>query len=148
MPYDPLIGALMVDPYSDENTTTIETDPNQTDVFSEEVVEKDVADLLEKVNDEDQLPARIPKKQTSLFGDDEWWEEMWQGMPEFVQEDLTPARTLYIHFRTDEDVREFLEVIDQTVTPKTKSIWFPKMEMATFKHLHWVSSQQETDEES
>ena len=33
MPYDPLIGALMVDPYSDENTTTIETDPNQTDVF-------------------------------------------------------------------------------------------------------------------
>ena len=83
-----------------------------------------------------------PKPQTNLFGDAEPWEENWQGMPDFLQEDLRPARTLYVHFRTDEDVTDFLKLIGQTITPKTQYIWYPYMKLASFNHLHWVSDEE------
>ena len=30
--------------------------------------------------------------QKKLFDIPEWWKEHWQGMPEFIQEDMTPYR--------------------------------------------------------
>ncbi len=65
-------------------------------------------------------------KQPTLLDLPEWWEEHWQGMPEFIMEDQQPFRTFYIHFRNQEDLDEFLKLIDQTVTPKTKFLWYPK----------------------
>jgi len=53
----------------------------------------------------------------------------WQDMPEFDQEDLTPHRTLFVHFRNDQDYDTFLKLVEQTGTDKTKSIWFPELEM-------------------
>jgi len=53
----------------------------------------------------------------------------WVGMPEFIQEDLSPVRTLYVHFATHEDVEAFAELVGQTLTPKTRYIWYPKAEV-------------------
>ena len=58
-------------------------------------------------------------KQEAIFEDKEWWEEEWQNMPEFVQKDLTPAKTLYVHFRNLEDIETFAQLIGQTVTELT-----------------------------
>lgn len=49
----------------------------------------------------------------------------WDGMPEFVQEKKEPFSKIIIRFDTEEDLKEFAKLINQKLTPKTKSIWFP-----------------------
>lgn len=49
----------------------------------------------------------------------------WVGMPEFQHIDKTAHRTLLVHFRTDEDIAAFAEVVDQSITPKTRFLWYP-----------------------
>ena len=58
-------------------------------------------------------------------------DEHWQGMPEFHQEDKTPHRTLYVHFKNDKDVERFAMLVKQTITDKTKFLWFPFIEIET-----------------
>ncbi len=54
-------------------------------------------------------------------------EAEWTGMPEFNNDDLSPKRQVIISFKTDEDVQLFANLINQELTAKTKSIWFPKV---------------------
>jgi hypothetical protein len=68
-------------------------------------------------------------KVQSLFGEDfndEAWKKEWRDMPEFVQEDAEPYKSLIINFESEKDLQEFATFIDQKLTNKTKSIWFPK----------------------
>jgi hypothetical protein len=53
--------------------------------------------------------------------------ELWQGMPEFNNEPRA-ARTLYIHFKTHDDVDKFCELIGQDISDGTKSLWYPRQE--------------------
>lgn len=57
---------------------------------------------------------------------------LWQGMPEFEQEDLTAFQSIHIHFRTIEDLQAFAELIGQPLTDKTRAIWYPKAEIASY----------------
>lgn len=63
---------------------------------------------------------------------------LWQGMPEFGQDDLSPHRTLNVHFASDEDAMAFAELIGQRLTDKTKYIWYPKMERADLESLRFI----------
>ena len=54
------------------------------------------------------------------------WETEWKDMPEFVQENLKPAQSITIHFEDEADLKEFSELVNQSITSNTKSIWFPK----------------------
>lgn len=56
-------------------------------------------------------------------------------MPEFVQEDLTSHRKIVVHFRNDEDVAAFAELLQQDITPKQKALWYPPMEPRRYGHL-------------
>jgi hypothetical protein len=61
------------------------------------------------------------------------WVAEWQDMPEFVQETLEPYHTVLVRFRSQEDVDEFANLIEQKIPPpseskQTKSIWYPKAE--------------------
>lgn len=80
--------------------------------------------------------------QFSMFGEqqeeEEWWEEEWQGMPEFVQEDLSPFKTIMIHFESKEAVESFAELVDQTITVRTKSIWYPKAKIDRYINKRYV----------
>lgn len=67
--------------------------------------------------------------QGTLFDKGEWWEEDWQGMPEFVQEDLTPFKSIYVHFDSREDMNAFSELVGQKVITTTQSIWYPEAEI-------------------
>lgn len=69
-------------------------------------------------------------------------EAHWVGMPEFNQEEQKPFKTLYVHFRTEDDYKEFADLIGQILTKKTKSIWHPKNEITKNSLLRWVEDDQ------
>ncbi len=65
--------------------------------------------------------------QQTLFEDSEWWKEHWQDMPEFIQEDQSPWQTVLVHFESIEDRNIFAKLINQKMTHRTKSVWFPEV---------------------
>ena len=66
------------------------------------------------------------------------WEEHWVAMPEFEQEDNAPYKKITVSFRNEEDYQEFAEMIGQSLTVKTKSIWHPKLDRTANSLLRWV----------
>jgi len=60
----------------------------------------------------------------------------WQGMPEFEQESI-PIRTIHLHFLSDEAVVEFAKLLEQTITDKTKYLYYPKLEPTNARLLHY-----------
>ena len=62
----------------------------------------------------------------------------WKDMPEFIQEDLSSFRKIVLHFRNQEDVDAFAKLINQTLTPKQKSTWFPIMEPRRYANKRYV----------
>jgi len=66
--------------------------------------------------------------QINLFNEEvkEDWEKEWLDMPEFVQENEGAYKQLIVSFRNEEDLKTFLKLINQKITKKTKSIWFPQ----------------------
>ena len=64
-----------------------------------------------------------------LFENTEDWKKEWLGMPEFIQEKSDkPFTQITIRFKNQEDLKEFSNLINQNLTKKTKSIWFPQIE--------------------
>jgi|APCry1669193181_1035450.scaffolds.fasta_scaffold227746_1 hypothetical protein len=92
-------------------------------------VEEDAPqNLFELVGIEDESPET----------EDDEWKKHWVGMPEFTQEKNLPFKTLYLHFRNAEDYEEFAKLIDQSLTKKTKSIWYPKLDRNENTLLRWI----------
>ena len=50
--------------------------------------------------------------------------DMYEGMPEFTQEKIA-YRSIFVHFKNQEDVNKFADLIKQELSPKNKSYWFP-----------------------
>lgn len=80
--------------------------------------------------------------QLALFENPPKWTEHWVGMPEFEQKDLMPKQSIKVHFRSDEDRREFASLTRQTITPLTRSIWYPEAEIG-----HMANKRFNTDEQ-
>ena len=55
------------------------------------------------------------------------WRDEWKDMPEFIQEKQDPFAKIIVRFENENDLNEFSEIIKQKLTPKTKSIWHPKL---------------------
>lgn len=70
----------------------------------------------------------------------EGWEDEWQGMPEFNQNDLQPHATIIVHFHSKEGMEKFSKLVEQPITYKTRSIWFPKAEIGTIADKRYVDS--------
>ena len=69
------------------------------------------------------------KKQIEMFDTGEWWEDDWQGMPEFIQNDLTLFKTVMVHFKEPIDLEAFSLLIGQKINHETKYVWYPKQEI-------------------
>ncbi len=54
--------------------------------------------------------------------------ELWKGMPEFEQEDQESFKAIKVHFANQEDYEAFARLVNQTLTPQTKYIWYPYQE--------------------
>ena len=78
------------------------------------------------------------KKQTELFEIEKDWESEWQDMPEFKQEDLRPWHQVNVRFRNQKDFDEFKKRMEQEVTPKQKTLWFPFAPYRRASHLRYV----------
>lgn len=55
------------------------------------------------------------------------WQKHWHGMPQFQQEDDKPYKSVIINFKTKQDYENFAKTINQPLTEKTKSTWFPRL---------------------
>ena len=53
------------------------------------------------------------------------YDELWQGMPEFEHDDKTSEYSVKVHFACKEDLEAFAELVEQPVSEKAKSIWYP-----------------------
>jgi hypothetical protein len=62
----------------------------------------------------------------------------WAGMPEFTQDDQTSWKQVIVHFNTPEDLEAFAKLVGQTLTPKTRSIWFPEAEIGRLVTKRYV----------
>lgn len=61
----------------------------------------------------------------SKINNKKYYNEEWHGMPEFNQPDKTSNRRLIVHFRSETDIKKFFNLINQSFTNKTNSIWYP-----------------------
>lgn len=52
-------------------------------------------------------------------------DDVWKGMPEFEQEDQMGYKSLIVHFETADDYHAFAQLIAQSLTEKTRYIWYP-----------------------
>ena len=65
------------------------------------------------------------------------WKKEWQGMPEFEMEDLTSFRKIVVHFRNQEDIDKFAELIGQKIT-KAPSLWYPEWEKRRYADKRYI----------
>lgn len=85
-------------------------------------------------------------EQTSLFGEDEFenWADEWKGMPEFVQEDLAPKKSLIVHFASNADMAAFAKLVGQRIGHRTQSIWYPEAEIGHFADKRYADAPDES----
>jgi len=86
--------------------------------------------------------------EVSMFSEEdlpEWWQKMWGGMPEFVQDDMSPFKTIMIHFRDQEDFKRFAQLLGQKMTEDTRSAWFPEMKDANLKAINYVDEKKPSE---
>ena len=55
------------------------------------------------------------------------WQKLWLGMPEFVQEKQEPYAKIIVRVRNKEDLELLAKALNQPLTNKTKSAWFPAL---------------------
>lgn len=85
---------------------------------------------------------RHMKLDTTLFeglieGDERVTE--WRGMPGFNQPFNGAIRQIIVSFDKEEDIEEFAKLVNQNITKKTKSIWFPNREKNNVVDLFYVA---------
>lgn len=75
--------------------------------------------------------------------DEKMWKKHWHGMPEFTQENNPPYKRIIISFRNEDDYKEFAKLLenDQTLSEKTKSIWYPKLDRTANSLLRWIEEE-------
>jgi hypothetical protein len=73
------------------------------------------------------------------------WEEHWKGMPEYVQGVQSVFTSIVVHFRSEEDLKDFAARIKQNLTKSTRSIWYPErgLHCQTDTTKHYVDAEGE-----
>lgn len=68
-------------------------------------------------------------KNIMFFDEENEWQKEWKGMPEYIQKKQNSEyHKITIRFENKEDLESFCKLINQKITNKTKSIWFPELE--------------------
>jgi hypothetical protein len=73
--------------------------------------------------------------QPLLFDTPSFFDEHWEGMPEYKMEDKTSHRKIVVHFRSDEDFASFCNIISQKLGSKQPSTWYPEMPHRKASHM-------------
>jgi hypothetical protein len=70
--------------------------------------------------------------------DPDHWKNHWKDMPEYDQNDAKEYKKLIVNFKTKEDYEKFAELVEQTLTEKTKTIWYPEQKRTKNALLRWI----------
>ncbi len=98
-------------------------------------VEVEFAKLLQEMTDEYEnleLPIEDNEIQNLIallnidLDDGQSPDDLWEGMPGFEQDDADIYQEIVCRFDSVEELEKFTELIERTVTPKTKYLNFPK----------------------
>jgi hypothetical protein len=79
-----------------------------------------------------EITEKTETPQLQLFNAETIAEKLWKGMPEFNQKNLEPYHQIIVSFKDKEAMNLFSQLIDQKITKKTRSIWYP---VQNFKYL-------------
>jgi hypothetical protein len=83
----------------------------------------------------------MSEKNLTLFDASQWWEEYWDGMPEFRQEKKEPYAEVLVRFASAEDLEDFASKIGQKLGGRKHSIWHPRLKWAPNAGLRWESEE-------
>jgi hypothetical protein len=93
--------------------------------------------LLQDVQTDDtRLQAMLSELAVShglVEGDNPYNE--WVGMPEFEQGNINTFHTIKVHFETEADMKAFAVLVGQTVTDKTRFIYYPKQVRESYSNF-------------
>jgi hypothetical protein len=84
------------------------------------------------------LAAFRDKSHEEKMAENDNWETHWVDMPEFDQPTKEDFAKIIVRFRNDEDLQEFAKMVDQKLTTKSKSIWYPKLKKDVKSLRRWV----------
>jgi hypothetical protein len=87
-------------------------------------------------------PVNVREGQGLLFVAPERFDDDWQGMPEFAQDDQRPWKTMRVHFRNEADLRAFAILVQQQLTSRTRSCWYPMAEEWHFMDKRWQAARE------
>ena len=66
------------------------------------------------------------------------WRREWKGMPEYVNNNLTPMKSIIIHFADECDLKDFAEKLGLKIYMTTKSSWYPAAEIGSITDKRYV----------
>lgn len=70
------------------------------------------------------------------------WRKHWVNMPSFQKSsDTGPWKTVYMHFRSEDDFKDFQKLIGQDMSLKTKSAWHPKLDREANSLMRWIEEE-------
>ena len=72
------------------------------------------------------------------------WKDEWKGMPEFLQDDITPYKSITIHFANRDDIKSFEKLIGYSINSgggiaTGKSIWYPPQKIGKIAGRFYIS---------
>lgn len=86
------------------------------------------------------MPQEKEVKNFQPISDLDIWNE-WKGMPEFIQEDLSPFQKIIVNFESENDLNDFSQLIGHKLSTKTDTIWFPYKEIKKHLGKGYINSQ-------
>jgi DNA polymerase elongation subunit (family B) len=105
--------------------------------YEERKIKTQPIDLLDETKEVNPKFLSKPKEKIKKDYNEEWKKE-WVGMPEFIQEDLSPFQKIIVNFETKEDINNFAKLIGHSLTYKTDTIWFPFKEIRNHKEIAYI----------
>ena len=95
-------------------------------------------EILSKFDTADLLDWGFREFELDIDPEEMDYDDAWEGMPEFGN---TPAaaRSLMVHFETQEALDEFAVLTEQSIGEKTRSVWYPKKDRNDLKSLEYKS---------
>lgn len=79
-------------------------------------------------------------EQGTLFENPPDWRDKWGGMPEFQHGDLTPWRSIKVHFASREDRQAFADLVQQSIGEKMLSMWYPAAEIGVYRDKQYETA--------
>jgi len=120
------------------------TEPEPVREIVPEPEEEETEPVVEEPTEEGETESLEDADQATLFGDLEQfavWRQEWRAMPEFVQEDQEPWKTLIVHFSSRGDMDAFAALVEQRLTKQTQSIWYPEAEILRLANKRYVDEE-------